>query len=131
MIATARKLITFLDGPSRLHLGLLFLPMLAVALLEMASIGIILPLIQPGLGAVAILVFIFAWNDFLIGAVLTTREEMRPVQVGLVRLIHDSEGVWWGQFTAFAILAIAPVLVAFFLVQKRFIEGLTSGGVKG
>lgn len=46
MIAIARKLITFLDGPSRLHLGLLFLPMLAVALLEMASIGMILPLIQ-------------------------------------------------------------------------------------
>lgn len=92
---------------------------------------VVLPLIHPGLGAVAILVFIFVWNDFLIGAVLTTREEMRPVQVGLVRLIHDAEGVWWGQFTAFAVLAIAPVLLVFFLLQKRFIEGLTAGGVKG
>ncbi|MBT3306479.1 MAG: hypothetical protein HN377_08345, partial [Alphaproteobacteria bacterium] len=46
MIEIARKLSTFLDGSSRLHLALLFIPMLAVALLEMASIGMILPFIQ-------------------------------------------------------------------------------------
>jgi multiple sugar transport system permease protein len=92
---------------------------------------IVLPLIQPGLAAVSILSFIFVWNDFLIGVMLTTREEMRTVQVGLVRFIQEPTGVSWGQFMAFGVLAIAPVLVAFFLLQKRFIEGLTSGGIKG
>src|SRR5581483_6641654 len=60
-----------------------------------------LPLIQPGLAAVAILFFVFVWNDFLIGAVLTNREEMRTVQVGLLRTIQDI-GISWGQFMAYA-----------------------------
>ena len=90
-----------------------------------------LPLIQPGLAAVSILIFVFVWNDFLIGVTLTTQEEMRTVQVGLVRYLQDTLGVWWGQFMAFTILAIAPVLLAFFLLQKRFIEGLTTGWIKG
>ncbi|HZR02122.1 MAG TPA: carbohydrate ABC transporter permease [Burkholderiales bacterium] len=89
-----------------------------------------LPLIQPGLAAVAILFFVFVWNDFLIGAVLTNREEMRTVQVGLLRTIQDI-GISWGQFMAYAMLATAPILVAFLILQKRFVEGLTRGGVKG
>jgi multiple sugar transport system permease protein len=92
---------------------------------------VILPLVQPGLAAVAILVFIVVWNDFLIGVTLTSREEMRTVQVGLVRFLQDQLGVWWGQFMAFTVLATAPVLVAFLLLQRRFVEGLTSGGIKG
>jgi multiple sugar transport system permease protein len=92
---------------------------------------VVLPMIQPGLAAIAILNFIFVWNDFLIGAVLTNQEEMRTVQVGLVRFIQDTMGVWWGQFLAFAMLAILPVLLFFFVLQKRFVEGLTAGGVKG
>ena len=91
---------------------------------------ITLPLIQPGLAAVAILFFVFVWNDFLIGAVLTNREEMRTVQVGLLRTIQDI-GIFWGQFMAYAMLATAPILVAFLFLQKRFVEGLTRGGVKG
>lgn len=91
---------------------------------------ITLPLIQPGLAAVAILFFVFVWNDFLIGAVLTNREEMRTVQVGLLRSMQDI-GIFWGQFMTYAMLATAPILFAFFMLQKRFIEGLTRGGVKG
>jgi len=91
---------------------------------------ITVPLIQPGLAAVAILFFVFVWNDFLIGAVLTNREEMRTVQVGLLRTIQDI-GIFWGQFMAYAMLATAPILVAFLFLQKRFVEGLTRGGVKG
>lgn len=91
---------------------------------------ITLPLIQPGLAAVAILFFIFVWDDFLIGAALTSREEMRTVQVGLVRFIQDI-GIFWGQFMAYAMLAIAPILIAFLILEKRFVEGLTRGGIKG
>lgn len=91
---------------------------------------ITLPLVQPGLAAVAILFFVFVWNDFLIGAVLTNREEMRTVQVGLLRTIQDI-GIFWGQFMAYAMLATAPILIAFLFLQKRFVEGLTRGGVKG
>jgi ABC-type glycerol-3-phosphate transport system permease component len=92
---------------------------------------ILLPLIQPGLAAISILTFIFVWNDFLIGVTLTTNEDMRTVQVGLVRFIQDTVGISWGQLMGFAVLATVPVLLAFFLLQKRFIEGLTLGGIKG
>jgi ABC-type glycerol-3-phosphate transport system permease component len=53
------------------------------------------------------------------------------VQVGLVRFLQDTLGVWWGQFMAFTMLAVAPILLAFFVLQKRFIAGLSSGGIKG
>jgi len=49
----------------------------------------------------------------------------------LVRFLLDTPGVWWGQFMAFTTLAIAPILLTFFVLQKRYIEGLTSGGIKG
>jgi multiple sugar transport system permease protein len=94
-------------------------------------VRIIAPLIRPGLAAVAVLIFLFVWNDFLIGSALTTREDMRTVQVGLVRFMQNPAGVWWGQFMAFAMLSIAPVLAMFFFLQRHFVEGLTSGGVKG
>jgi multiple sugar transport system permease protein len=80
---------------------------------------------------VAVLIFVFVWNDFLIGATLTTQEEMRTVQVGLVRFLQDTLGVWWGQFMAFTMLASAPILLTFFILQKRFIAGLTAGATKG
>ena len=94
-------------------------------------VRIILPLIQPGLAAVGILVFIFVWNDFLIASALATEEQARTVQVGLVRYIQDTMGVWWGQFMAFAMLAVTPSLLAFLIMQRRFVEGLTGGAVKG
>jgi multiple sugar transport system permease protein len=96
-----------------------------------AFVRVLLPLIQPGLAAISILTFIYVWNDFLIGVTLTTSEEMRTVQVGLVRFVQDSVGINWGHLMAFVVLAIGPVLLAFFLLQKRFIEGLTIGGIKG
>lgn len=92
---------------------------------------IVLPLVQPGLAAVSVVIFVFVWNDFLIGMTLTSQESMRTVQVALVRVLQDDRGVSWGYFMAFTILAVAPILVAFSLLQRRFIEGLTSGALKG
>ncbi len=94
-------------------------------------VRIILPLIRPGLAAISILIFMFVWNDFLVNAVLASSEENRTVQVALVRFIQNTEGVSWGDFMAFATLAIAPVLILFLIMQRSFVEGLASGSVKG
>ena len=91
---------------------------------------ITVPALQPGLAAAAILVFVAVWNDFLIATALTISEDMRLIQVGLYRYIADV-GVEWGRFLAYGILALAPILVAFVLLQKRFISGLTMGAIKG
>lgn len=92
---------------------------------------VVLPLIRPGIASVAIFVFIFVWNDFLVGSILTTTEEMRTVQVGLVRYLETGFGAFWGSFAAYALLAFTPVLILFVGFQRWFIAGLTAGGVKG
>ena len=92
---------------------------------------IILPLIRPGIAAIAIFIFVFLWNDYLVGTVLATTEDMRTVQNGIVRYITTGFGNFWGLFSAFIIVAFIPVLAIFVAFQRWFIAGLTSGGVKG
>jgi multiple sugar transport system permease protein len=92
---------------------------------------IVLPLIRPGIAAIAIFIFVFVWNDFLVGTVLATTEDMKTVQNGIVRYITTGYGSFWGLFSAFVIVAFVPVLAIFVAFQRWFIAGLTSGGVKG
>ena len=57
---------------------------------------IILPLIRPGIAAIAIFIFVFVWNDYLVGTVLATTEDMKTVQNGIVRYITTGFGNFWG-----------------------------------
>lgn len=91
---------------------------------------IVVPLTQPGIAAVSILVFIFVWNDFLVCTSLTSTDSMRLVQVGLYQYI-SSYGILWGRLMAVAMMALLPVLALFIVLQKRFIHGLTAGATKG
>lgn len=92
---------------------------------------IILPLIRPGIAAVAIFIFVFVWNDFLVGTVLATTEDMKTVQNGIVRYITTGFGSFWALFAAFIVVAFIPVLSIFLAFQRWFVAGMTSGGVKG
>ena len=92
---------------------------------------IVIPLIRPGIAAIAIFIFVFVWNDFLVGTVLATTEDMKTVQNGIVRYITTGFGNFWGLFAAFVVVAFIPVLAIFAAFQRWFIAGLTSGGVKG
>ena len=85
---------------------------------------IVLPLTQPGTAAVAILVFIYVWNDFLIAYALTISDNMRLIQSGLYLYVTQS-GIEWASLMAAAIAALAPPVLAFILLQSRFIQGLT------
>lgn len=92
---------------------------------------IVLPLIRPGIAAIAIFIFVFVWNDYLVGTVLATSEDMKTVQNGIVRYLQTGYGAFWGLFAAFVVVAFVPVLTLFVAFQRWFIAGLTSGGVKG
>jgi ABC-type glycerol-3-phosphate transport system permease component len=85
---------------------------------------------QPGIAAAAIFIFVNVWNDFLFSVTLTTSATMRSTQVGLYNYWGDT-GLYWGRFMAYSIMSIMPVAVVFLISQKRFIEGLTAGSVKG
>jgi multiple sugar transport system permease protein len=91
---------------------------------------VVLPIIQPGLAAAGILIFIFVWNDFLLATSLTITEERRLIQVGLYRYLSDL-GVEWGRFTAYTVLAIMPIIIMFVALQKRLLKGLVAGAMKG
>jgi len=88
-----------------------------------------LPLVTPGLGASSILVFIYVWNDFLIGFTLTVSDRTKVATVGLYEYL-TMFGVEWGDLMAAVILTILPVLLLFFGLQKWFIQGLTRGAIK-
>ncbi len=95
----------------------------------MAFYRIILPLTQPGMAAVGILVFVYVWNDFLIAYVLTISDEMRLIQSGLY-LYVTAFGVEWSKLMAAAILALIPPAATFVALQSKFIQGLTKGALK-
>lgn len=91
---------------------------------------IVLPLLRPGLGAAAVLVFVTVWNEFLIGYSLVLGDEHRLIQVGVYYFVTDA-GIEWGPLMAGMFLSVLPVVALFACLQKFFIQGLTGGAVKG
>jgi multiple sugar transport system permease protein len=87
-----------------------------------------LPLSWPGLSASAILVLVYVWTEFILALTLTSK--LRTVTVGLYYYM-TGYGIEWGRLTASVMLALVPVLVAFFLFQRRFMAGMTAGALKG
>lgn len=91
---------------------------------------IILPLSKPVIAASAIFSFLFAWNDFLWPLIVTTSTDMRTVQLGLA-VFQGQYGTFWTLLMAATVLVTLPAIVAFLFAQRRFIEGITSSGLKG
>lgn len=91
--------------------------------------SIILPLSQPALAAVALLVFINSWNEFVIASIMTSSALMRTAQVFLYLNMTDV-GVNWGEMMASGLATNLPVLALFLLLQRRFVAGLTAGSLK-
>lgn len=90
---------------------------------------ITLPLTLPGLIATATFAFIFSWTEFLFAVSFTqTKAVTMPV---VIAGLTGSQGSNWGQGTALACVATAPVFVLGLLVQKHFVRGLTLGAVRG
>lgn len=89
---------------------------------------ITLPLSVPGLIATATFAFIFSWTEFLFAVVLTRTDAVTlPVAVAG---FTGAQGSNWGQASALAVVATAPVFALSLLVQKHFVRGLTLGAVK-
>ena len=91
--------------------------------------SIVFPLAAPGMATLAIFTFVAAWNDFLWPLVVTNSDSMRTLPVGLALLARRNTVVW-GQTMAGTVIAVAPMVIVFLFLQRRFIEGLTAGSVK-
>jgi multiple sugar transport system permease protein len=91
--------------------------------------SIVFPLAVPGMATLAIFAFLGAWNDFLWPLIVTSSDEMRTLPVGLALLARRNASDW-GTTMAGTIIAAAPLILVFLVLQRRFIEGLTAGAVK-
>ncbi|NEX19772.1 carbohydrate ABC transporter permease [Thiorhodococcus mannitoliphagus] len=93
---------------------------------------VILPLVAPGVFASAILVFIFAWNDFLFAAALTSTTSSRTVPAAIAFFTGASRFEQpTGSIAAASVVVTIPVVVLILLFQRRIVAGLTAGAVKG
>lgn len=89
---------------------------------------VVLPLARPGLAVTLILTWVFAWNEFLLAATLTSFNA-RTLTTGLSEYVTTT-GTEWGTMAAIAILTLIPALIVFSVVQRHIIAGLTFGAVK-
>jgi ABC-type glycerol-3-phosphate transport system permease component len=92
--------------------------------------SVVLPLALPGIATLAIFTFLAAWNDFLWPLLVTSSDAHRTLPVG-VALLARKNTINWGDTMAGTVLASFPMIIVFLLLQRRFIEGLTAGAVKG
>jgi multiple sugar transport system permease protein len=90
---------------------------------------VILPLARPGLAVTAILTWVFAWNEYLFAATLTS-VHARTITTGLAEFVTVT-GTNWGQMAATAMLTLLPALLFLGLAQRHIVSGLTFGAVKG
>jgi ABC-type glycerol-3-phosphate transport system permease component len=91
---------------------------------------IVLPLCVPALAALAVLNILWRWNDVLWPLLVISDPNKYTVTLGLA-FEGKSQGTYTGVALATATIAIVPVLVAFVVLQRRIISGITVGGVKG
>jgi multiple sugar transport system permease protein len=93
---------------------------------------VIVPLAAPGVFTAAILVFIFAWNDFLFAISLTSSDASRTVPAALAFFTGESSFTQpTGSIAAAAVVVTVPIIVFVLFFQRRIVAGLTAGAVKG
>jgi ABC-type glycerol-3-phosphate transport system permease component len=91
---------------------------------------IVVPLAMPGVATLVIFTFMDLWNSFLWPRIVTSSEVMFTLPVGLAQLQLKNTSNWT-QIMAGATLTALPMILVFLLMQRRFIEGMTAGAVKG
>ncbi|MGJ0492080.1 carbohydrate ABC transporter permease [Methylobacter sp.] len=97
-----------------------------------AFLHVIAPLAAPGVFTAAILVFIFAWNDFLFATSLTSTNDARTVPAAIAFFTGSSQFEQpTGSIAAASVVVTVPIIVIVLLFQRRIVAGLTAGAVKG
>ena len=91
---------------------------------------IALPLCKPALSALAILTFLGSWNNLLWPLIITTKESLRTLPLGLA-LFQTEYVTDYGLLMAGSVLASLPIVVLFLVFQKEFVQGIVMSGIKG
>ena len=92
---------------------------------------VVIPVAAPGIFSTALLAFIFAFNEFLFALMLTTDHAARTVPVGIAMFEGLHGEIPWGIVMAAATLTTVPVVFLTLVFQRRIVQGLTRGAIKG
>lgn len=92
--------------------------------------SIVIPLVKPGIGALAIFTFISAWNDYFLQLIMLNSKVNLTLPLG-VALMQQEFATNYGVLMAGATLASLPIVLVFIMFQKYFTQGITMGAVKG
>ena len=92
---------------------------------------IVVPLSWPAFLTVGLVVGLSVWNEYLLATVFLTKQELFTIVTSYYSFSSAYGGRDWGLTSAGAVMMILPLVVLFLLLQRRFIEGLTQGGLKG
>lgn len=93
-------------------------------------VTIVLPMIRPGIGALAIFTFISSWNDYFMQLIMLDSKNAYTISLGIATLQAETS-VDMGMLMAGAALAAVPIIAVFLAFQKYFTQGITMGAVKG
>lgn len=92
-------------------------------------VNVALPIVAPGLVAVAIYTFINAWNELLYALIMTNSTSKMTVSIAL-KSLEGQEILDWGTMMAASVLVVVPSIIFFMLIQKKIAGGLSQGSIK-
>jgi raffinose/stachyose/melibiose transport system permease protein len=92
-------------------------------------LSVIVPLLAPAVSTLALFLFIWTWNEFLLPLILVNDDALRTLPIGAL-FFQGKYTVNTPVLTAGAVIVIAPIIVVYLIFQRKFIEGLTSGANK-
>lgn len=93
-------------------------------------LNVVLPIIKPGIGALAIFTFIGSWNDYFLQLLMLNSNQKLTISLGIANLQGEMASDF-GLIMAGAALAAVPIISVFLVFQKYFTQGITMGAVKG
>jgi len=91
---------------------------------------VMLPIVSPGIVTVALIIGLYSWNEFLIATTFLQRQDKLTAVVSFF-LLSGQYSSDWGEIMAAALIIVLPIVILFVFLQRRFIEGMAGGSVKG
>ena len=136
----AGLVLPFLAGPFGVFLMRQFLMSIPDDLIEAARVDgagewriffrIVLPLCRPALATLGILTFLASWNNFLWPLVVATTEDKYTLPVALALYSVGQNQTFYGLLLAGAVVVVLPVLIVFLVLQRHFLRGIATTGLK-
>jgi len=93
-------------------------------------VRVMLPMVSPGILTVALIIGLYSWNEFLIATTFLQRQDKLTAVVSFF-LLSGQYSSDWGEIMAAALIVVLPIVILFVALQRRFIEGMAGGSVKG